>query len=275
MDIKNFKKLVIAILPHGLVVLHRRGGVIKAIRSFFYFSKNQKRVNTVASLLADKWSKEVYLAVIQSRYMAFELEEYITWNCIYFDNVFFTYSENEFLLDCGGYTGDSIDAFISFVPNYKGIISFEPMPGNFEIIKRKHGTNPKIRLENKGIWDGGDGVTFLLNGASSKIIIPGRKDNEKDNVIEIDVTSIDSLNLQEKVTFIKMDIEGAELNALKGASQTILRDKPKLAISIYHSNEDMIEIVEYINKLCPEYKLYVRYYLATIYDSDTVLYGCP
>lgn len=68
-----------------------------------------------------------------------------------------------------------------------------------------------------------------------------------------------------------MDIEGSELPALEGAKQTILRNKPKLAISIYHSDEDMLRIVEYIHELVPEYKLYIRAHTMGI--AETVLYA--
>jgi len=92
------------------------------------------------------------------------------------------------------------------------------------------------------------------------------------HAITIDTISIDALELQEKVTLIKMDIEGAELSALHGAKKTILRDKPKLAICLYHSDEDMIRIAEYVHEIVPEYKLYVRHHW--INGAETVLYGC-
>lgn len=68
-----------------------------------------------------------------------------------------------------------------------------------------------------------------------------------------------------------MDIEGSELEALKGAVHTIQRDKPKLAICIYHKPEDMTEIPLYIKSLVPEYKFYVRHHSNCW--TDTVLYA--
>ncbi len=70
---------------------------------------------------------------------------------------------------------------------------------------------------------------------------------------------------------IKMDIEGAELEALKGAKKTIQRDKPKLAICIYHKTEDLWEIPLYIKELVSEYCLYIRH--QTFGTGDTVLYA--
>ena len=68
-----------------------------------------------------------------------------------------------------------------------------------------------------------------------------------------------------------MDIEGAELEALKGARNTILKDKPDLAICVYHKNEDIIEIPRYILELDPEYELYLRHY--DLAEYETVLYA--
>ncbi len=67
-----------------------------------------------------------------------------------------------------------------------------------------------------------------------------------------------------------MDIEGSELECLKGAENIILKNKPKLAICIYHSDNDMIDIIEYIHKLIPEYKIYLRQH--GINEADTVIY---
>lgn len=77
--------------------------------------------------------------------------------------------------------------------------------------------------------------------------------------------------LQEKVTFIKMDIEGAEMDALKGAEQTIRKYKPKLAISIYHEENDFWEIPLLIKSFVPEYQFYVRHHSDNC--SETILYA--
>jgi hypothetical protein len=72
-------------------------------------------------------------------------------------------------------------------------------------------------------------------------------------------------------TFIKMDIEGAEIDALYGAKNTIINNKPKLAICIYHSNEHFYEIPLLIHNWVPEYRIYVRHHSYTA--ADTVMYA--
>ena len=96
---------------------------------------------------------------------------------------------------------------------------------------------------------------------------------------DLDKISIPIVSLDERVEgghlppphFIKMDIEGFEGEALRGARQTIAKYKPKLAISIYHKPEDFFVLPELIKSICPEYKFYLDHY--TIFDADTVLYA--
>ena len=90
--------------------------------------------------------------------------------------------------------------------------------------------------------------------------------------IKIEVCSIDNV-IDDKVTFIKMDIEGSELEALKGAEKTVRSHKPKLAICLYHKIEDFWEIPLYINEIVPEYKLYAAHHHPDPDCYSTVLYA--
>ena len=77
----------------------------------------------------------------------------------------------------------------------------------------------------------------------------------------------DIVDPRDKVTFIKMDVEGAELESLKGAKNIILRDCPKLAICIYHKPEDLFEIPILIKEMCREYKIVIRQYADSIFET--------
>ena len=85
----------------------------------------------------------------------------------------------------------------------------------------------------------------------------------------IDITSIDKFvsdNKIEHVDFIKIDIEGAELSALKGAAETIKKFKPKLAICVYHKGKDIVEIPEYLISILPEYNFYLKHNTDGVYE---------
>lgn len=122
-----------------------------------------------------------------------------------------------------------------------------------------------ITLHNVALWNCDTILHFSQNGAKSRITNGGGQDTE------VRAMTLDSCIADDKVTFIKMDIEGAELEALQGAREIIKKNKPKLAICVYHKKKDLIQIPLYIKGLVPEYKLYLRHYSNSA--TETVLYA--
>ena len=237
-----------------------------------FYTQNEKRVNNIINILFDEQSKKEYLGLIKFRQTRSK-KDFPSLASGKNDQYFIKevkLNKDEVFIDCGGYIGDTIDTFLVHCPEYRQIVSFEPDVKNYEKIKEKYGTNDKIMVINAGTYDKDGTVNFDNTIGDLEGSIVG--DEKTENTITIQVKSIDNLNL-EKVTFIKMDVEGAELKSLQGAEKTIIRDNPKLAISIYHSNDDMIQIAEYIHNLVPEYKLYVRHHMPCPYWVETVLYA--
>lgn len=150
---------------------------------------------------------------------------------------------------------------------YARIYAFEPGSRNVSQLKKRKIRD--LRIIEAACSDHEGEICFSEQdqpGGSRVMINP---DNE--NVKKIPCTTIDKIIGDGKCSFIKMDIEGAEWEALHGASDTIRREKPKLAISIYHSNEDMLRLIEYVHELVPEYRLYVRAHTMGI--AETILYA--
>ena len=109
-------------------------------------------------------------------------------------------------------------------------------------------------------------------GKVSKVVTDNVADCfESDEIRECRAVTIDTVVKDEKVGFIKMDIEGAEYGALHGAAETIKRDKPFLAICVYHKPGDVLAIMDYCHKLVPEYKFWLRHY--GVSWTETVLYA--
>lgn len=214
--------------------------------------------------LADEKSRSILENIIANRNNNIFDYSFIKEENQYFPQDIFVFDKNEVFIDGGGYDGDTIEEFINKTTNFNKIYSFEPGKISFNIIDKKFSSDERIVCFNLGLWNKEDKLFFEDNG-----IDLGNKLSEKGE-LEIEVNSIDNL-LKEKVTFIKLDIEGAEFEALQGAKNIIQKFKPKLAICIYHKYDDLWKIPNYIKELVPEYKLYIRHH--SLVNSDTVLYA--
>lgn len=187
-----------------------------------------------------------------------------TFGWQYFD--MFSPKKAEVFVNAGAFQGETDIDFVKWTNNtYKKIYAFEPMKNNVDICKRTYEANDigKVELFCKGTWSGAGFLSFS-EGANQ-----GRVDESGDSRIE--VISIDDAVGGGEVTFIKMDIEGAELKALQGAREAIISNKPRMAICIYHKPEDLYEIPQYLLSLVPEYRFKVRQY--TSMNWETVLYA--
>lgn len=184
----------------------------------------------------------------------------------YFD--IFSAQKKEIFVDAGSYDGNSIMDFISWANgNYEKVFAFEPINEMFQLIRKRliNENISQVELFQKALWIKNEKVPFVENKSGSYVA-------EGENVTSfVEGVALDEIIRNEKITFIKMDVEGSELNALKGAKNTIRKNKPKLAICIYHKPEDILEIPAYILDLVKEYRFYIRHYSSCIWE--TVLYA--
>lgn len=153
------------------------------------------------------------------------------------------------------------------------VIAFEPDRRCVKICEEALTKMPKLgkvtELVPKGLWSSETELVFNEMGNYGSSSFVRNKGRGKEQVIP--TTSIDIAAHGEPVTFIKMDVEGAELEALKGAQSTIRKYHPTLAISIYHEPEDIVEIPGFIKSIEPNYNLYLRNY--HLDHTETVLYA--
>ncbi len=160
--------------------------------------------------------------------------------------------ENEAIVDLGAYDGDTIREFLAATGGcYKKLIAFEPDEKNFRKLTAKTEALENIERYNLGAWDKKETLFFQKK--------KGRNSHQAENGIPVEFDSVDNI-VKEKVTLIKMDIEGAELKALEGARRTITEYKPKLYVCAYHRNEDMFTLPVKIKELCSDYKIYFRHH---------------
>ena len=234
-----------------------------------YFSEHQKELDEISTLFSDDLSREVYFSAINYRKTHHPKDvPFFSKKDQYFVKDIVPLSESEVFIDCGAFDGDTMKDFIKATKGkYQSIICFEPVE-EFHKRLEKRGAGKKVTAIRAGVYK--ESTTLQFNAEAGK---GSSISSNAAHTISIPVRAIDDVPECSTATFIKMDVEGSELDALKGAKQTILNNKPKLAICLYHRPKDFVEIPKWIHNLVPEYKLYVRHHSFSI--NETVLYAIP
>lgn len=235
-----------------------------------FVENNRKQIVSIANRLADKPSKETYLNYIAARILLdksafsalYEQDQY-------FVNGIMDLRDDEVFMDCGAYDGDTINEFIQRTGKiFRKIYGFEPDRENYAKLSDyvRSLDDDRVEIFNKGVFS--SKATFSSNpanlGTSSSCI--SEDADFVGGIIEVD--ALDAM-LESSVppTLIKMDIEGAEKEALLGGKESISRYRPKLAICAYHKPEDILELPGGIN---PDYRIYFRHH--TIGPNELVMY---
>lgn len=183
----------------------------------------------------------------------------------------------DYVIDGGACFGDTSLYFAHEVGSKGQVFSFEFVPDNLKILQKNLDLNSSLKKNinviERPLWcDSTSNLFVTENGPASQVFMeePSQYD------FKVSTISIDDYvkeNKIKKIDFIKLDIEGAELECLKGAKETLLKHKPKLAICLYHDIEHFVSIPKYINELLPEYEFFIDHY--TIHLAETVLYAVP
>lgn len=233
------------------------------------------------SLFEDELSKKVFLNIL--RYKITKDYRYlhgIVTKGEYVEQGVISFQNEETLVDAGAYDGDTIEALAFHIAQLGGSISkiyaIEPDAKNYQKLTRfvERNTFPfVIECIRKGLSNTHSYVSFSdQNNMKSAIVEGDTGMRSSDSQVLVEIDKLDSiLHDQKGVSFIKMDIEGVELKALEGAKNTICKNRPKLAICVYHKREDLYSIPLYLKSLVPEYKFYLRNY--HYMGVGTVLYA--
>ena len=231
------------------------------------------RVAVCFDILADDASRDVLLAKLRG-FLDFEpgfaRQNYYGDICHsdqYFQNNLIRFTENSVLVDCGAYTGDTMQDFLRRGLPFRKYIAYELNRRNYEKLQNnmndaREGETGELIAYNCGVGERNEQIYYddVVSASSvSSTGIPGEIVRMSDHLRD------------EAVSFIKMDIEGAEMGALRGAEELIRRRRPDLAICVYHSISDLYEIPLYIHSIVPEYQLYLRHHTPVF--CETVCYA--
>lgn len=234
---------------------------------------------SIIVISSQKYEKEMYNQLINigvdKKRIVTPIMGYLEIQCgwQYFD--LFKPMSREVFIDAGTFDGTTIIDFYKWIGNGVGTVyGMEPVEEMYKVATQRLMENKIInaKIFECAAWNCNEELGMNLDVKVDGEIWGGNRISQ-DGAMIIKGKTIDNL-LEENgsdVTFIKMDIEGSELKALEGAANSIRKYKPRLAISLYHKPEDVLEIPDYILNLNSEYKFYLRHYTGD--SNETVLYA--
>lgn len=232
--------------------------------------KNIDKISKVINFLCDRKSRNVFLNILVRLSIPYQFHFYYEKEDFpqYFSNDF-EYGSNEIFLDAGVCNGLNIFEFCNKINwRYSKIIALEADINNYIISKDNLKNVDKLLLLEKALYNYDGTIRFLSTNKSSK------KSNSRvgeDGDIEVRCVKGDSL--EQTFTFIKMDIEGSEKEALEGLNKTIKKYSPKLAICIYHFQSDFWEVPLKIKEIKPTYNLKIRNHKKMDNLTETIVYA--
>jgi len=227
------------------------------------------KLSQAYEFLSDEQSRKVFDAIINrvlNSKKNIDIMVNVNEKNQYFPKDIIKLSDHESFVDIGAFNGDTIRDFIDRTQSkFDNIFSFEVDKINFSLLEnnvKQMSNHDKIKIFNLGIWDSECDITYSIGNSQSTI---GKGEGAGHVVL------LDDVLKNKKITFIKMDIEGAEPRALRGARNIIKTQKPKLAICVYHDFKHLWEIPLYLKELVPKYKIYLRQH--TKLEYETVCYA--
>lgn len=258
--------------------------VLKHVWEYYYegyniFNLNKevviRGISQVYDIISDDLTKKIIHRKITGLFMLKEQLKNFTYedlceNDMYCPKDIVMFHDNETIVDCGAFDGDTLDYFINDVgiTNFNKYICFE--------LNRTNYTNLKTRINEMAPNLGQRVVAYNYGVSNEEKEIRYIEDTNMTNAFKEGqsgghLVKIDAILSDEAISYIKMDIEGSEVAAIKGAKEVIQRNKPKLAICVYHKVSDLWEIPLLIHAIEPKYNLYMRKH--SLCQNETVLYA--
>ncbi len=192
-----------------------------------------------------------------------ENEYFSAWD----DTNTFRLGKRERFVDCGAYQGPIVRKFLGATGNrYESITAFEPDRLNFEKLQ-KVSSSPlhDYRPVNKAVSSKRQTLKFNETGTMSSSV-------SETGSVEVEAICLD--DELDKLTFLKMDIEGSEPDALQGAQRLLRANRPRAAVCVYHYALDLLRVVEQFDAAVEDYHFRLRHHFGGYY-YDLVLYASP
>lgn len=222
-----------------------------------WLKKYESKLQYVYDNLADALSRQVFADIIN-----YKLSGKISYlfssesKRMYDLKTLFSWTDNEVYIDLGAYNGDTLLEVKNLTnARWQKAIAVEPDRKNCRKLRTL--TNKLLQeglpvtVYEKGIWKEEGELSFSDSGGRQSTFMGAAKNT-------VAVTTIDAISENLHISYIKMDVEGAEKEALKGGSGVITNDMPKMFIAAYHYDNDIFLLPLLIWSLVPQYKIYLR-----------------
>lgn len=242
-------------------------GAPKQLASF------SSEIEEVASIWADTESAEEFRSQVRWRFLldyeALQVPESMAE--LYFPSDLIRPRPDEIFVDCGAFTGDTVDAFLAARGGqFNQIVAVEPDPLNCSVltsrIREWAGPSPeRVHIAPVAVGARRGRLQFDVTGTAGSSVGAGTE--------TVEVAPLDEILAGRKPTYIKFDVEGAEHDALVGGTGTISANMPVLAVCLYHRPEDLWDLPLLVRSIGPNYRLYVRRHSDERWE--TVLYAVP
>lgn len=238
-----------------------------------YYSSYTEEIQAVYKLLSDENSRKTFESLIHFRISGdYSLLPEPDTEHQYFPLDLPMWPQPIRFVDCGAYDGDTLHSLLQSKQQFEAIAAFEPDQDNFRKLSAYASKSrlPNISLFPCGVYSSTTQLTFNTGkGEGSSVSQTGKT--------TVQCVALDECIPTFRPTLIKMDIEGAEMDALAGACQLIKEYHPALAISAYHTPAHLWEIPLWINQLATENNLHYTYhYRAHAHNCfETIFYAIP
>ena len=221
-----------------------------------FYNNNYDEILLAYESFADEESRNAYASIINYKItgrMQYIMNAYSEKSELYEE---LNQADIKVMVDAGAYNGDTLKEAIAYFPSLAKVVAIEPDPKNFKKLEKFAATleAPAVQLVNAAVYDTVGGGEFISSGNRNSSISSTSSYQHKDT--DVSLVSIDSLDID--ADYIKYDVEGAELEALVGTRETILKNHPAMLVSLYHRSRDIFAITNYLRREYPFYRMYLR-----------------
>lgn len=266
--VSNIFLFIIVFILGGIVAVFSMEVYAKHSIPDNFYVQNYDAIKQTEKLFKDRKTRNLYKEYI--KFIAFQTKIPEKYQANFEENMFpkVMPEKGDIVIDAGigagkgEEAGEPLKTYAEAVGKEGYVYGFEPFPDFMKYINKTVQQNPlqNIKVFPYGLWSENTTKKLCLMDVSSSLVLTY---NESPEFTNVEVVSLDSFveeNNIKKIDFIKMDIEGAEVDALHGSEKTIKKYKPKLVIALYHRPEDIFNIMLYINSLNPHYTYYLGYH---------------